>query len=491
MLAVNGSAANPSENEEPLAAARVGDLAGARARWSRVANISGWWSRRIAGRRASATRPPRTWSRTRCSTPGGASAGSRGVPRGSSAPWLRAILIHSLIKARRRPAPLRLECGPGGAPIPAINTPPSRIVQRDESNEVIDAAMRLARALSSRHPLAIVGGPVVRGDRRGLESRTIAPRNSMGARSPGCGSCWEPAMNPDDPSAGRSVEDAQARVVLCDARLRVASTSALPAAASLPVGGHDRLRLLLRLLEASEGDDDRESVAGRVSSGDGRDDNRLLLGRFEVLEHLGSGGFGFVVRARDRLLGREVALKMPLPERMLGSGDVSRFLREARSAARLDHPNIVRVFDAGQVGPIGYFIASEYCAGQNLRQWLNQRDPPIAPRLAVRWTAALADAVQHAHERGIFHRDVKPENIMMAGGPDRGALIPRLGDFGLAKLVEDAGGQTRSEARLGTPQYMAPEQASGRHDKVGPATDVYALGADPLRNPDRPSSPIR
>ena len=236
------------------------------------------------------------------------------------------------------------------------------------------------------------------------------------------------------------------------------------------------MRLLLKLLEVSEVNDD-QSIADAAPDGKGCAHGRPLLGRFDVIDHLGSGGFGFVVRARDRLLGRDVALKMPLPERILSTADVHRFLREAQSAARLDHPNIVRVFDAGELGPLGYFIASEFCAGPSLRRWLGTQTGPVAPRLAARLVAALAGAVQHAHERGILHRDIKPDNIILAGGPEPEELVPRLTDFGLAKLVEEAGDETRSEARLGTPHYMAPEQAAGRRREVGPATDIYALGA--------------
>ena len=254
-----------------------------------------------------------------------------GRTHGQLRAWLRAILIHSLIKARRRPVPARLDCGDGGEPIPDCITPPSLVVQREESNEVIDTAMR---ALPEHYRAAIrwrlwedlsfaeIGAR--------LEIRTIAPRSSMGVRSPGCGNCWGPAMNPDDPTSVQSVEDAQARVLACDALLHLDATEAvptLPEVASLRGRGHDRLRLLLRLLEASEGDADCEPVGDRASPGEGQGEDRPFLGRFEVLEHLGAGGFGFVVRARDRLLGREVALKMPLPERMLGSGDVDRFLR--------------------------------------------------------------------------------------------------------------------------------------------------------------------
>ncbi len=168
---------------------------------------------------------------------------------------------------------------------------------------------------------------------------------------------------------------------------------------------------------------------------------------------------------------------MPLPERLLSSGDVRRFLREARAAARLDHPNIVGVYDAGELGPLGYFIASEHCAGSNLRQWLKLQTGPVAARLAASWVAALADAVEHAHERGILHRDIKPDNVILVMGPGPDDLAPRLTDFGLAKLIEEAGDDTRSQARIGTPNYMAPEQAAGRCGEVGPATDVYALGA--------------
>jgi len=250
---------------------------------------------------------------------------------------------------------------------------------------------------------------------------------------------------------------------------------------------------MLSMLDAAEG-----PVAG--PGGGGYDPalkfagvSRPILGRFEVLEQLGSGGFGFVVRARDLTLGREVALKMPLPERVMRAGDFDRFLKEARAAARLDHSSIVRVYDAGTLGPFGYFIAAEYCAGDSLRQWLKTRNEPVPPRIAARWLSALADAVQHAHDRGILHRDIKPDNVIMtastgldetkraptasAQGGDLIHLVPRLTDFGLATLIEDCGTETGSNVRTGTPYYMAPEQAAGRRGEIGPATDVYGLGS--------------
>ena len=290
-------------------------------------------------------------------------------------------------------------------------------------------------------------------------------------------------MTPDETSPSPVDDDLLTEMMAFDALLHASFTAKVPDAGNPPSPtevndrGRNRLLLLLRMLEAAEAPIGRAGDSSTAPPGEGPDESRPLLGRFDVLEDLGAGGFGFVVRARDRLLGREVALKMPLPERALASGDVHRFLREARAAARLDHPNIVRVFDAGELGPLGYFIASEFCEGPSLRGWLKSRNQPVPARLAARWIAAVADAVQHAHDRGILHRDIKPDNVILTRASASEELVPRLTDFGLAKLVEEASDETRSEARMGTPHYMAPEQAAGRRGEVGPATDVYALGA--------------
>jgi WD40 repeat protein len=290
-------------------------------------------------------------------------------------------------------------------------------------------------------------------------------------------------MTRDKTSPAPVDERLLAQVMACDALLHVSSTAperrsaGPPSASEADDLARSRLLLLLRMLDAGEPPAESPEGASAGPGGEVRPEGRPLLGRFDVLDDLGSGGFGFVVHARDRLLGRDVALKMPLPERLLAPEDVHRFLREARAAARLDHPHIVRVHDAGDMGPLGYFIASEFCPGPNLRRWLKAQNEPVPVRLAARWIAALAAAVQHAHDRGILHRDIKPDNVILAGGPVPEDFIPRLTDFGLAKLVAEAGDETRSEARLGTPHYMAPEQAAGHRREVGPATDVYALGA--------------
>ncbi len=212
-------------------------------------------------------------------------------------------------------------------------------------------------------------------------------------------------MTPDETSPVPVDDRLLAEMLACDALLHAGSTASYPESTAVPSAVDEdnrarrRLLLLLRMLDAAEAPTGSSGDGGTVRGRDGGDEDRPLLGRFEVVEDLGSGGFGFVVRARDRLLGREVALKMPLPERALAPGDVNRFLREARAAARLDHPHIVRVFDAGELGPLGYFIASEFCEGPSLRRWLKSQNKPVPARLAALWMAAIADAVQHAHDR--------------------------------------------------------------------------------------------
>jgi WD40 repeat protein len=223
------------------------------------------------------------------------------------------------------------------------------------------------------------------------------------------------------------------------------------------------------------------------------------VGRFRVLRELGRGGFGIVYLAADPRLGRQVALKVPRPEALLTPDLRRRFLREARAAAGLDHPNIVPVFDSGEAGAACYLV-SAYCRGGTLAEHLKARPRPLPARDAAALVAALADAVEHAHRRGILHRDIKPGNVLLdppAEGTPRGAgldFIPRLTDFGLARFLEteDPGTPSPSPAAandpavtalttqgavMGTPEFMAPEQAAGRAEAVSAATDVYGLGA--------------
>jgi tetratricopeptide (TPR) repeat protein/tRNA A-37 threonylcarbamoyl transferase component Bud32 len=206
------------------------------------------------------------------------------------------------------------------------------------------------------------------------------------------------------------------------------------------------------------------------------------LGRFEILEEMGYGSYGVVYRAHDPLLDRDVALKVPRPETLLFPARRRRFLRESRALASLRHPNLVTVFEFQELGPACY-IASELCQGPTLAQWLNEQPRPAPPRLAAAVVARLAEATEYVHSHGILHRDIKPSNVLLqprsatSMEPNEPPFIPKLADFGLAKLPDDSGAATTDGTILGTPQYMAPEQAAGRVEAVTPATDVYGLGA--------------
>ncbi len=196
---------------------------------------------------------------------------------------------------------------------------------------------------------------------------------------------------------------------------------------------------------------------------------RECVGRFRIKSTLGNGAFGTVYRAFDPLLDREVALKVP---RFAADGPAvqARFVREAKSAARLRHPNIVAVYESGQSGEVP-FIASEFVDGVPLSKVL--RDGPLPLRTAVEWARQIADALNYAHGEGIIHRDIKPANIMV-----NRAGRPQVMDFGLARRVADEASHMTLEGQvLGTPAYMAPEQARGQQSEVGPHSDQYSLGA--------------
>jgi WD40 repeat protein len=190
---------------------------------------------------------------------------------------------------------------------------------------------------------------------------------------------------------------------------------------------------------------------------------------FAVLDRLGKGGMGVVYRARDLHLNRLVAIKMIRDGILATPPEVARFDAEARSVARLQHPNIVQIFQVGNHRGRHYLVL-ELVPGGNLAQRLAS---PMSPTEAARLVETLARAIDHAHKQGIIHRDLKPANILLS--PDG---TPKIADFGLAKEVEGEILLTHtSNGPLGTPSYMAPEQAWGPPQEVGPAADVYALGA--------------
>jgi WD40 repeat protein len=199
------------------------------------------------------------------------------------------------------------------------------------------------------------------------------------------------------------------------------------------------------------------------------------LGDYELLEKLGEGGMGQVYKARHRSLGRLVALKVIRAGAPVTEADRLRFRTEADAAARLDHPNIVPVYEVGEYDGHPY-IAERYVEGGPLSRHLDRfRNDP---RAAASLLAALARAVHHAHERGVLHRDLKPGNVLLEWRAGHaGAPVPHVADFGLARLLDQDSALTRTGDLVGTPSYMAPEQASGGAAAITTATDVYGLGA--------------
>jgi hypothetical protein len=190
---------------------------------------------------------------------------------------------------------------------------------------------------------------------------------------------------------------------------------------------------------------------------------------YEIIEELGRGGMGVVYRAVQKRLNRVVALKMVLSGGHATTQDRLRFLSEAEAIAAVKHPGIVQVFDFGTHEGLPFF-SLEFCEGGSLAARL--ADNPLPARQAAQLVEQVARAVQAAHERGIVHRDLKSANVLLAGEGD----IAKVTDFGLAKRIESAAGLTATGAVMGTPSYMAPEQALGKKE-VGPAADTYAVGA--------------
>ncbi len=226
---------------------------------------------------------------------------------------------------------------------------------------------------------------------------------------------------------------------------------------AMQVGGSSRL-------DGSSVDLDPHTDAETPPAGD----PKRRIKQFELQSILGHGGFGIVWRARDKRLQRDVAIKVPRPDR-LALSDRTMFLREARAAAKLHHPNIIAIHEVGE-HESEIYIVTELVDGVSLKTWLETQK--MSPSDAASLIAKLATATQHAHDHRIIHRDLKPANVLIDKKGE-----PHVADFGLAK--RDSGEESLSIAGqlMGTPAYMAPEQARGDHALIDPRTDVYALGA--------------
>ena len=208
-------------------------------------------------------------------------------------------------------------------------------------------------------------------------------------------------------------------------------------------------------------------LTGGVATGDASPIQGKTVDRFELLRVLGQGAFGTVYLARDPRLDRAVAIKVARTGVLNSKKDIDRFNREACAAAQLRHPNIVPVYEVGQVQGATY-IVYEYIEGTTLKDKLKKGKMPAEE--AVQMMVSIASALHYAHESGIIHRDMKPENVLL----DRKGR-PHIADFGLARREEDAT-RTREGTLMGTPAYMSPEQAAGRTSKLDRRTDIWALG---------------
>ena len=193
------------------------------------------------------------------------------------------------------------------------------------------------------------------------------------------------------------------------------------------------------------------------------------FGDYEILDEIARGGMGVVYRARQVSLNRPVALKMILSGALASSEEVQRFRREAEAAANLQHPRIVSIYEVGEHDGRQYF-SMEYVAGRTLSAWARERRP--GPRDAAEIVARIAEAIAHAHEQGVLHRDVKPSNVLVDEHDE-----VHVTDFGLAKSLRGEAELTQTGQAIGTPSYMPPEQIHGAREFVGPRSDVYSLGA--------------
>ncbi|MCX6927450.1 MAG: protein kinase [Verrucomicrobia bacterium] len=220
--------------------------------------------------------------------------------------------------------------------------------------------------------------------------------------------------------------------------------------------------------------------ATRCSDGSNGVAYPTLFGGYELLGEIGRGGMGVVYRARQLTINRVVALKMLLHGRFSDAAFVERFRLEAEAAAHLDHPNIVPIYEVGQHAGQPYYSMKliegrsldQVSAECGMRNAEYKRSSAAWVRRAVELLTAIARAVQYAHEHGVLHRDIKPHNILLDAEGQ-----PHLTDFGLAKLLDQDSGLTMSASVIGSPGFMAPEQAAGKTRQVTTAADVYGLGA--------------
>jgi serine/threonine protein kinase len=256
--------------------------------------------------------------------------------------------------------------------------------------------------------------------------------------------------NPSEPALRQALQSAETL-----AFIEPAVSDALPAIVSEP-------RLATPAPGASTTASDGVSPSANSLVGQAFDD-------LELVQELGRGGMGLVYKARQVSLDRFVAVKLLVADQFQDSVRQARFQAEAKAAARLDHPNIVQIYQVGQC-PIGHYYSMEYVEGESLETIIAKMTIPIVSAVAV--VATLASAVHYAHTKDIVHRDLKPANVMIDLNKR-----PVIMDFGIVKFVGKSSALTQQGMIMGTPAFMAPEQAGESPEAVGPRSDVYSLGA--------------
>ncbi len=391
--------------------------------------------------------------------------------------------------------PLGVDPGDLGRILERLGVEPARVEEAKAIRErgAAGAEPFGASRLDSAALDALRGGPLLRIlvelgvlDAKRLTASADALRQTQVGRD--AGETWHPA--PDHAATGSGSADAR-RVPDRATILYGADAPSEEPGRSPPVGSDDPPELHGTGF-ASEG-----SSAG--AGGGSR--SRLpapgkIIGRYLLEEELGAGGMGVVFRAFDRELKREVALKLLLAGDGATDDMIQRFQREAQAAAKLSHPNIVRTYDVGSADG-RHYLTMELVRGPSLDALVRAAGGKLSPREAMRLIVDVAEALAYAHAQGIVHRDLKPENILLedpspseqgrsprpgglpASGVWTGGLRPKITDFGLARIVnmEGEGRLTTSGFIMGTPVYMAPEQAGGDLDSVDGRSDVYSLGA--------------
>lgn len=202
-----------------------------------------------------------------------------------------------------------------------------------------------------------------------------------------------------------------------------------------------------------------------------------FIGNYQVMRLVGSGAFGDVYFGKNPAIDKTVAIKVLAPEMARNAEVVARFNAEARAVDRIQHPNIVQVYDYGQLADGRYYIVMEFLNGQSLTELIEEK-APFPLREALEILRQIASGLEAAHRSNVVHRDLKPDNIVVLQDDD-GQVRVKILDFGIAKMLDgniDDAAKTSAGVILGTPLYMAPEQASGSSAEIGPATDIYALG---------------